>query len=43
MKILLQQLNEKDGREDIFKSTTENETLHEINNDNGICVANFAI
>jgi hypothetical protein len=34
MKILLGDFNAKVGREDIFKPTTENESLHEINNDN---------
>jgi hypothetical protein len=36
MKILLGDLNAKEGREDIFKSTIMNESLHEINNDNGV-------
>jgi hypothetical protein len=30
------------GREDIFKSTIGNESLHEISNDNGDRVINFA-
>jgi hypothetical protein len=34
MKILLQDFNAKVGREDIFKMTTGNESLHEISNDN---------
>jgi hypothetical protein len=42
MKILLGDLNAKVGREDIFKPTTGNESLHEISNDNGIRVVNFA-
>jgi hypothetical protein len=29
-------------RVDIFKSTTGNESLHKINNDNGVRVVNFA-
>jgi hypothetical protein len=42
MKILLGDLNAKVGREDIFKSATGNERLHEISNDNGVTVINFA-
>jgi hypothetical protein len=34
MKILLD-FNAKAGRKDIFKPTIGNESLHEINNDNG--------
>jgi hypothetical protein len=34
MKILLGDFNAKVGREDIFKLTIGNESLHEINNDN---------
>jgi hypothetical protein len=34
MKILLGDLNAKVGRENIFKPTIGNETLHEISNDN---------
>jgi endonuclease/exonuclease/phosphatase family metal-dependent hydrolase len=41
-KILLGDFNAKVGREDIFKPTTENESLHEINNDNGLKVVHFA-
>jgi hypothetical protein len=40
MKILLGDFNAKGGREDIFKSTTWNESLHKIN-DNGVRVVNF--
>ncbi|PNF22036.1 hypothetical protein B7P43_G10581 [Cryptotermes secundus] len=40
MKILLGDLNAKVGRKDIFKPT--NERLHEISNDNGVRVVNFA-
>jgi hypothetical protein len=36
MKILLGDFNEKVGREDIFKPTIRNESLHEISNDNGV-------
>jgi hypothetical protein len=34
--------NAKVGREDIFKTTIGNESLHEISNDNGVRVVNFA-
>jgi hypothetical protein len=43
MKILLGDLNAKVGREDIFKPTTGNESLHEISNDNGVRLVNSAI
>jgi hypothetical protein len=43
MKILLGDFNAKIGREDIFKPTIGNESLHEISNNNGIRVVNFAI
>jgi hypothetical protein len=42
MNILLGDFNAKVGREDIFKPTIGNEILHEINNDNGVKVVNFA-
>jgi hypothetical protein len=42
MKILLGNVNAKVGREDIFKPTIGNESLHEISNENGIRVVNFA-
>jgi hypothetical protein len=42
MKILLGDFNVKVGREDIFKLTIGNERLHEISNDNGVKVVNFA-
>jgi hypothetical protein len=32
----------KVGREDIFKPTIGNESLHEISNDNGVRLVNFA-
>jgi hypothetical protein len=41
MKILLGDFNAKVGREDIFKLTIGNESLHEINNDNGFRVVNL--
>jgi hypothetical protein len=41
MKILLD-FNAKVGREDIFKLTTGNESLHEISIDNRIRAVNFA-
>jgi hypothetical protein len=36
MKILLRDFNAKVGREDIFKPKIGNESLHKINNDNGV-------
>jgi hypothetical protein len=42
MKILLGNFNAKVGREDIFKPPIGNESLHEISNDNGIRIVNFA-
>ncbi|PNF42964.1 hypothetical protein B7P43_G11334 [Cryptotermes secundus] len=42
MKVLLGDFNAKVGREDIFRPTTGNESLHEISNDNGVRVVNFA-
>jgi hypothetical protein len=41
MKILLGDFNAKVGREDTFKATIGNESLHEINNDNGGRLVNF--
>jgi hypothetical protein len=43
MKILLGDFNAKVGREDIFIPTIGNEITHEISNDNGVRVVNFAI
>jgi hypothetical protein len=40
--IMLGDFNAKVGREDIFKPITGNESLHEISNDNGVRVVNFA-
>jgi hypothetical protein len=42
MKILLGDFSAKVGREDIFKPATGNESLHEISNDNGVRIVNFA-
>jgi hypothetical protein len=42
MKILLGDFNAKVGRENIFKPTISSESLHEISNDNGVRVVNFA-
>jgi hypothetical protein len=42
MKILLGDFNAKVGRENIFKPTIRNESLHEISNDIGVRVVNFA-
>jgi hypothetical protein len=41
-KILLDDLNAKVGRRNIFKTTVGNESLHEISNGNGDRVVNFA-
>jgi hypothetical protein len=41
-KILLRDFNARVGREDIFKPTIGNESLHEISHDNGVRVVNFA-
>jgi hypothetical protein len=40
---LLGDFNAKVGREDTFKPTTGNESLHEMCNDNGDRVVNLAI
>jgi hypothetical protein len=42
MKIQLEDFNAKVGREDTFKPTTGNESLHQDSNDNGGRVENFA-
>jgi exonuclease III len=42
MKILLGDFNVKVGREDIFKLTIGNENLHELSNENGVRLVNFA-
>ena len=41
MKILLD-FNAKVGRENIFKPTTANDTLHQASDDNGVRIENFA-
>jgi hypothetical protein len=41
MKILLEDFNEKVGREDTFKPTIGNESLLQDSNDNGVRVVNF--
>jgi hypothetical protein len=42
MKTLLGDFSAKVGREDIFKPTIGNKSLHEISNDNGVRLVNFA-
>ena len=42
MKILLGDFSAKVGRENIFKPTIGNESLHQDSNDNGVRIANFA-
>jgi endonuclease/exonuclease/phosphatase family metal-dependent hydrolase len=42
MNILLGDFNAKFGREDIFKLTVGNESLHQGSNDKGVTVVNFA-
>jgi hypothetical protein len=41
MKILLRDFNAKLGKEDIFKPTIGNESLHQDGNDNGVRIVNF--
>jgi hypothetical protein len=41
-KILLGNFNAKVGREDTFKPTIGNDSLHETSNDNGVTAVNFA-
>jgi hypothetical protein len=41
-KIILGYFNSELGRQDIFKTIIENESLHEIGNDNGVKSINFA-
>jgi hypothetical protein len=42
IKILLGDFNAEVGRKNIFKSTVRYESSHEISNDNGVRVVNFA-
>jgi len=42
MKILLGDFNAKVGRENIFKLTIGNDSLHQDSNDNGVRIVNFA-
>jgi hypothetical protein len=42
MKTVLGDFNAKVGKEDIFKLTIWNESLHEIINDNGVRLVNVA-
>jgi hypothetical protein len=42
MKILFGDFNAKVGREDILKPTIGNESMHEISDDNGVRLVNFA-
>jgi hypothetical protein len=42
VKILFGDFNAKVGREDIFKNTIGNDSLHETSNDNGVRIINFA-
>jgi len=43
MKMLLGDFNAKVGRENIFKPTIGQESLHEGSNDNGVRLVNFTI
>ena len=42
MKIILGDFNAKVGRENTFKLTIGNESLHQDSNDNGVRIVNFA-
>jgi len=42
MKTLLGEFNAKVGRENIFKPTIGQESLHQDNNDNGVTIVKFA-
>jgi len=42
MKILLGDFNSKVGKENIFKPTIENESVHQVSNNNGIIIVNYA-
>jgi exonuclease III len=41
-KVLLGDFNAKVGREDVFKPTIGNESLHQDSNDNAVRIVNFA-
>ena len=43
MEILLGDFNAKVGRENIFKPTIGNKSLHTANNGNGVTIVNIAI
>jgi hypothetical protein len=43
MKILLGNFNAKVGREDIFKLTIGNESLHEISNNNAVVTTVYCL
>jgi hypothetical protein len=43
MKIVFEEFDAEVGRDDIFRQTIGNESLHEISNDNGVRVVEFAI
>jgi hypothetical protein len=42
IKVLMSDLDAEVSREDVFKPTLRNESSHEISNDNGVRVVNFA-
>ena len=42
MKLVLGDINAKVWRENIFKPTVGNESLHQDSNDNGVRIVNFA-
>jgi len=42
MKILLEEVNEKVERENIFKPTIGNKSLQQDSNDNDVSIVNFA-
>jgi len=42
MKILLGDFNSKVGKENIFKPTIENESVHQVSTDNGVIIVNCA-
>jgi hypothetical protein len=42
MKILLENFNEKVGRENILNPTIGDDSLHQNTNDNGVRIVNFA-